>query len=456
MIFDPDSNTSHFWNPVRNSARSVMLQARARELALAIGKRMKDPRKLERDISLALHQAFLPSQQYWTSYGLAQGYAGVSLMFTHFARCFPCDKWEESALAYFKLAASGAFLASDMPVGAFTGMAGLYFAGRYLEESIGTEIPLTKLLERKFEQACEENISRLRGRRGVGIAEVDLISGLSGISIALQTYGRTESLSISEKIIDVLAFLSDTHDGLPNLHCPKSLVNPGDSLAKQFSDGYVNCGLAHGIPGPLFALSLAKIDHPENATVEMAVGRLAEILYALGGRDRWGVNWPAAVSINDFNSSIPLAYGRKEVQTRTAWCYGNPGVSRALRLAATALKSHSLYDAAAASIYSVSSRPWRSIESPTFCHGVAGLLQVSLRYASEVQSVELLSFAEDCASQLIEMHDETRPFGYCSIEHGNRCVDQPGLLDGAAGIALTLLSFSERIDPSWDRIFCIS
>lgn len=456
MIAHSGSGVSQAWNPLRNSSHSAILQDRARSLALAIAHRMKDSRRLECDIALSLHQAFLPSHQHWTSYALAQGYAGVSLMFAHFARCFPRDGWEEPALEYFELAASGAFLARDMQVGAFTGMAGLYFAGRYLEESIATELPVTKLHERKLALACEEPIRKLRGRRGVGIADFDLISGLSGVSIALQTYGRLESHSINANIIETLISLSETHDGLPNFHCPKSLVNPADSLAKQFPEGYVNCGLAHGIPGPLFALSLAKIGHPADATIEMAVGQLAEILYRLGGRDSWGVNWPAAVSVKDFNSPISLAHGRDEVQTRTAWCYGNPGVSRALRIAATALTSQSWYDAALMSIHSGLSRPWHSIESPTFCHGVAGLLQVGLRYASEDQSPALLSFAEDCATRLIEMHDEARPFGYCSVENGNRYIDQPGLLDGAAGIALTLLSVSEKEDPSWDRIFCIN
>jgi lantibiotic modifying enzyme len=143
------------------------------------------------------------------------------------------------------------------------------------------------------------------------------------------------------------------------------------------------------------------------------------------------------------------------VRTRTAWCYGNPGVSRSLRFASQVLRSESLHAEALMSIGSAFRRPWTEIESPTFCHGMAGLLQIALRWASEERTEEFCNSAEVYAARLIGMHEESRPFGYCSVELGHRRVDQPGLLDGAAGIALALLSFSEAQQPGWDRIFCI-
>ena len=46
--------------------------------------------------------------------------------------------------------------------------------------------------------------------------------------------------------------------------------------------------------------------------------------------------------------------------------------------------------------------------------------------------------------------------GYRNIEKEGRRVDQPGLLDGAPGVALTLLAAATNVAPDWDRAFLLS
>jgi hypothetical protein len=42
------------------------------------------------------------------------------------------------------------------------------------------------------------------------------------------------------------------------------------------------------------------------------------------------------------------------------------------------------------------------------------------------------------------------------MEYRNNETDQPGLLDGAAGVALVLLAQATGVEPSWDRLFLLS
>jgi hypothetical protein len=98
----------------------------------------------------------------------------------------------------------------------------------------------------------------------------------------------------------------------------------------------------------------------------------------------------------------------------------------------------------------------REIPSPTFCHGVAGLLQITLRFAQEEAAPELTKAAATLCEQLLDLYDPANPLGYRSVEEGDRRVDNPGLLDGAAGVALVLLAASTDVEPTWDRLFLLS
>jgi hypothetical protein len=98
----------------------------------------------------------------------------------------------------------------------------------------------------------------------------------------------------------------------------------------------------------------------------------------------------------------------------------------------------------------------RQIDSPTFCHGVAGLLQVTLRFAHDTRRPRFVQAAADLVGQLLAQYRPESPLGYASLEPGGRAVDQPGLLDGAPGVALVLLAASTDVEPVWDRLFLLS
>ena len=98
----------------------------------------------------------------------------------------------------------------------------------------------------------------------------------------------------------------------------------------------------------------------------------------------------------------------------------------------------------------------RNIDSPTFCHGVAGLLQITLRFANDTALPVFAEAAVDLVEQLHSAYESDSLLGYRNWEPGGARVDQPGLLDGAPGVMLTLLAASTDVEPAWDRAFLLA
>ena len=91
-----------------------------------------------------------------------------------------------------------------------------------------------------------------------------------------------------------------------------------------------------------------------------------------------------------------------------------------------------------------------------FCHGVAGLLAITLRFAADTGLQIFVEQADRLTHQMLDRFQPESLLGFRNIEYDNNETDQPGLLDGAAGVAIVLLSASTGIEPVWDRAFLLS
>jgi hypothetical protein len=97
------------------------------------------------------------------------------------------------------------------------------------------------------------------------------------------------------------------------------------------------------------------------------------------------------------------------------------------------------------------------IDSPAFCHGLSGVLQVVLRFAVDTGAPQFIEGASHLVDRLIGCYSPDRPLGFASPEPpDNTLVDRPGLLEGAPGVVLALLAAATDIEPSWDRLFLLS
>jgi class I lanthipeptide synthase len=390
---------------------------------------------------------------HWEPYGIAEGDAGLALMCAYFDACLPGTGWDEIGHGFLTVAARGAEQVSRLPPGLFGGLSGLAFAAASLSRG-GTRYQrlLTALDETLAPDAAALGAGLHTGREPGSVGAFDVISGASGIGAYLL---ERDPHRVLPEVLGGLVSLAESQEGQPRWVTPAHLLGD-EAMVRLYPWGNLNCGLAHGIPGPLALLALALSKGVEVPGQAEALRRLADWLVVHRADDEWGVHWPSAVPLPPPGAPDPEP-ARLE-PSRCAWCYGSPGVARALWLAGAALDDARLRELAVEAMLAVLRRPVerRWIDSPTFCHGVAGLLQIVLRFAHDTGLPAFSEGAGELVDQLLAAYEPERPLGYASLEPGSNPVDRPGLLDGAPGVAMVLLAAATDAEPTWDRIFLLS
>jgi hypothetical protein len=340
----------------------------------------------------------------------------------------------------------------------YSGLTGLGFAAWSLSrEGIRYRRMLTSidavLLPRVDEQV--DGLSR-SDEGGMSVGEFDVISGCSGMGAYLLSRREDpDAAAVLETVLRAIVVLAGSAGPRPRWWTPADLLFDEETAA-MYPHGNLNCGLAHGIPGPLALLALAFSRGIHVPDIEEAAERLVVWLVTNRADDGWGVNWPYSVPLTP--EGLPDRSAKAYGPSRAAWCYGAPGVARALWLSGVAFGRPAWRELALGAMEAVYRRPEaaRYIDSPTFCHGVAGLLHITLRFAHDTRMPVFTEAAVDLTEWLLSAFEPDSLLGYRNWEPGGTRVDHPGLLDGAPGVLLALLAASSAVEPTWDRMFLLS
>jgi hypothetical protein len=440
----------------RTAALGPDRAADATSVALEVADRLRDPGRVAAAIAAAAQQTAFPESVHWVPYSLAQGDTGLALLCSYLDACCPDEGWDVTGHQFLASAAQAAERSGELPPGIFGGTSGVAFAAWSLSRG-GTRYQrlLGSLEDVLLPQARQLASTLGRQTGGTFVAHFDLISGLSGVGAYLLC--RRQQPQVADALdatLRSLVALTTTGEHPPRWHTPARFMSD-ESMARHYPYGNLNCGLAHGIPGPLALMALAHLEGVTVPGLAEAIGRVADWLVDNRADDAWGVNWATAVALTADGGWDPAVTSEP---SRSAWCYGSPGVARALWLAGVALGDLGLRALAVEAMAAVLGRPMpaRRIDSPTFCHGVAGLLQITLRFAHDTGLRLFVDATEALTNQLLGMYEADRILGFYSLEPAGNRVDQPGLLDGAPGVVMTLLAAATAVDPSWERLFLLA
>jgi hypothetical protein len=433
----------------------------SRRIASAIAERLADPERvverLAADVAAEGNDGIGPYDVQTFSHGLP----GVIALHAELDRMAPERDWDMSADGLIRALADTIQRHGIITAGLFVGASGQAFA---IWNASRGETRYRKLLERLdagVVSLTDGLLSEAWRRRGnCAVSDYDVVQGLSGIGRYLLHRAHFPQIRrVLDATLDYLVELAKptTRDGIaaPGWFVPQAnQMTVAD--AKEFPSGNFNSGLAHGVAGPLALLSLAyRAGHRRDGQAE-AITRIAgwftDIAVTEGSATKWParISWPAHVSGT-----------RKLDSGRNAWCYGVPGIARSLYLAGACLDVASFSRLALASLRHLLGAipPSELALAPTLCHGLAGILQISLRMAADSGDADVARAARSLVEVMVERYDPTSLLGYEDIEEredGNAAVAKAGFLTGAAGVALTLATYGSIDPPVWDSALLIS
>jgi hypothetical protein len=324
---------------------------------------------------------------------------GCAQLYAALHRLEPEARWDKIGHRFLERG-----LTTAGPAGLFTGgLAGLGVAAALLKGRTGR---------------YEGLLARVDGAIAL-VEDHDLIEGVTGVGV----YALMRPLPSKRQA--VIRALAEAAAGDPPFHVPPHRVAPAWSLPA----GYADCGLAHGAAGPLALLALLS---EECAGVPArTLARIADWLVDTAHTDEYGMAWPAGIAGRD----------RLPSPRRASWCYGVPGIARALWLAGRALNEPAYQSIAREAMTALLDHPeaWGIGTSPNLCHGLGGLLLVTAAFAAD--DTRFAAAADDLLGRILDAFDPDLPLGFDT--------DGEGLLTGAVGVALTLLTATgDSPDPA--------
>lgn len=279
-------------------------------------------------------------------------------------------------------------------------------------------------------------------------APYDLIYGLVGIGVyALARWPRASSGDMLALVSRHLANRAQrTSDGAYWWTPPELLLGPRRTLSPR---GVVDLGVAHGMAGIIPLLAHAgRLGAGGPVAAELADAAATWLLRHTVSDEVGGRTVPAFVGTE--SDARPA---------RSAWCYGDPGVSATLVLAAA---EGGCFWAGPAQQLSVraADRPDRScgVVDAGFCHGAAGLAHLFNVMYQLTGEPALRSAATTWLDRTLDSVSTAlrRDGGLTMGQAPHLPWNGLGLLEGLAGIALVLLAASTPVPPSWDAMFLVS
>ena len=437
--------------------KSLISEPSFRATALSVGRtvadRLLDSKSLSQGIQQSSHQTSGPT---WTS--LDHSFLAVLCGLLEYA--FPCNNYD--LLAHHHLAFAVQNNRQIRNISLFGGLTQIGMATRFLNsqsERYGKLLTNIDVTANKEAELMALAVTDAAKNGTLSFAKYDIVSGLAGVAIYLisrTTDGYAQSSL--EAVLRALIYLSQSDENsLMNLKTPRSFVNGFLAGRSVPYDALVNCGLAHGVPGVLGALSLAHQSGLYAPDLAASVQRVLQWLTAHSMSDEWGNSWPDAIAIDSDNK-----YFSPSGITMDAWCYGSIGTARAVYLASKSLGDleSELFarQVVEDSILGRSRTKYKDL-SPTICHGLSGMLLACYRFHQDTKSDVLGKAAKQLLDTLTAKYDDSLLFGFRDVNNHGIQVDDPSFLTGACGIAMVLLTIANphgMPSSSWDRILLLS
>jgi hypothetical protein len=380
---------------------------------------------------------------------LAGGAAGLAVLFAYLAGARSGTDEEATAGRWLDRAIDAV---ADQPMGAsfYGGLTGVAWAADHQRrrlpgldrEDVNDEIDET-LLEHLGQSPWPDDYDLIGGLVGFGVYALERLAPGTDAT-------RLAALACLERVLDHLAQTAECRpEGVTWWTDPAWLI---PETREKFPRGYYNLGLAHGVPGVIALLGQACAAGVAEDKARPLLDGAVRWLLAQQRTDGAGGAFPCWVG-----PDIPPA------PARLAWCYGDLGLAVALLWAARCVGQADWERAALAIARRAAGRPpeQSGVVDAGLCHGAAGVGHLFNRLFQATGEDAFAEAARFWLERTLSLRQPGRGIaGYLSWSPGADGVltwlAEPGLLTGAAGVALALLAAATPVEPSWDRMLLAS
>jgi lantibiotic biosynthesis protein len=377
---------------------------------------------------------------------LASGSAGLAVFYTFLSDTQPDldENCSKRALKFLTHSVETLASQSQPPhfYGGFTGVAWAleYLQGRLLErDDDDPNSPIDEALAVLLSQ------SPWRG-------DYDLIAGLVGYGV--YALAREHSPERRMLLATIVRHLEETATATATgltWFTPAYLLT--ERQREHDPNGFYNLGLAHGVPGVIALLAQICAEGIESEKARQLLDGAVNWLLSQENPPGSETRFPATLSADGPSAD------RKS--SRVSWCYGDLGVSTALLWAARTVHESSWEREAIRIATRAAERPFREsgVVDAGLCHGAAGNGHLFNRLYQATRDEVFLDAARRYFEQALGFRRPGHGVGGFLAWNGldgGRWRSEPGLLEGAAGIGLALLTAVSSVEPDWDRMLLVS
>ena len=319
------------------------------------------------DLAQALEAASEPPAAEIRRYGdvpdpsVALGLTGVGLLYAYLAQSSGQERHAKVSERLLRQAVAS-LPNSALPPGLLQGATGVVWCVEHVGRLLGVRAPAGEDtdLAGSFDRLLETSLASAHWE-----SVLDLVDGVVGIGVyALERLPRPTAVRCIERVLDRLEAAAVQHSTGVAWHS-RVFEEVGDGSLAATGPVVVNVGMAHGMAGFIAFLSaICTAGHELERAGRLLRGAVEWLLAHRIHGDTTGGLFPAVVEP-----------GRVLSPSRSAWCYGDPGVATALVSAAMALGQCDWRHAALQTGLASCAVRFRDsgVRDACLCHGASGL-----------------------------------------------------------------------------------
>jgi lantibiotic modifying enzyme len=365
---------------------------------------------------------------------LFNGTAGFAAFFFYFAKCTGDDRYRERALQLLHRSADS--LESVLSVPSFaSGFSGV----AWLIAHLTTE----RMLDASDFDLSEIDVALGSILANADVRDFEFMNGLSGLgAYALERARTTADPTLLDGIASRLIGESEIDATGARWFSKPSWMPP--EVRVNFPSGYYNLGLAHG--GPAVVALFAKICQEGRATIDVEPTLRHAVRWLLSQEfpddSLHGARFPSVITAEE----------RKP--TSLAWCYGDLSIALTVAHAAIALDDLDLRSAATRIAQSAAEQSHdKKLGDACFCHGAAGVAHIFNRLGNSLDSSALRDISSGWYTRILDYRIPTARGGFQFTKDFGGFESRDSVLNGLAGVGLTILGALYGTPPTWDRMF---